>query len=357
MDLFAETIEQVAPPPNGCSLSPTFLPQQMQQKEEDGLTHEMFKQIQRPAEHESDPGLPQSTQPQEEEEEEEAAKKRREAYEEACRKYEEESKESTKCALRSVRAHSHPDIKYKPNRKFPDANSWTDSDEEIQVPTKHYWLDICLGVWGKEDDADIISQVKATTQLFNFFTNGSYDAKGDSGCAAILHDFPHRPIVARSKVFSEGQCVSPFILQLEGVALGVKLAMQYDPFPFYLYCPSESVSYFVDQNWRRRDKCRCSGIWETVESRCKACSERLMFHGDHKDHEVAFELTEGIFSDISELKRRGLPWFSMRDWEKNEAAYHVASLLQDNDYKLKEIGGLKELWDIIYTEAFGIFFE
>ncbi|KAI3891440.1 hypothetical protein MKX03_020722 [Papaver bracteatum] len=220
------------------------------------------------------------------------------------------------------------------------------------------WIYVWVyGDWGKEDAADIISQVKATTQLFKFFTNGSYDAKGDSGCAAILNDFPHRPIVARSKVFSEGQCVSPFILQLEGVALGVKLAMLYDPFPFYLYCPSESVCYFVDQNWRRRDKCRCSGIWETVESRCKACSKRLMFHGDHKDHEVAFELTEGIFSDISELKSRGLPWFSMRDSEKNEAAYHVASLLQDKEYKLKEIGESKELWDIIYTEAFGIFFE
>ncbi|KAI3844808.1 hypothetical protein MKW92_026701, partial [Papaver armeniacum] len=367
-DMFAETIEEVAPPPNG------FLREgKLSRREQLPL-----------AEHESDLGLPQSIQPQEEEDEEE---KRREAYEE-------ERKDRFKRVLKSVQAHSHPDIRCKPSRKFPDpdsadfkqelkklqervallhgenqckdgfedSDSDSDTDEEIRVPTKKHWLGICMGIWGMEDAAAVRSQVKATEQVFEIYTDVLYNENGDSGCGAILRDFPHRPIAARSKVIPKGKCVSPFILQLEGVALGVKLAMQYDAFPFHLYCPSESVCYFVDQNWLRIDECRCSGIWETVKSRCKVCSKRLMFTRDHKDHEVAYELSEDIFSDISELERRGLPWFSMRDGrnennEKNEAAYYLASLLRDKEYKLKEIGERKELWDIIYGEAFGLFFE
>ncbi|KAI3891441.1 hypothetical protein MKX03_020723 [Papaver bracteatum] len=366
-DIFAETIEEVAPPPpNG--FSPEI---KLSRREQLPL-----------AEHESDLGLPQSIQPQEEvEEEDEEEEKRREAYEE-------EHKDSFKRVLKSVQAHSHPDIRCKPNRKFPhpdsadfnqemeklqervallhgenqckggSEDSGTDSDEEICIPTKKYWLSICLSIWGMEDDAAVRSQVKATDQVFEIYTDGLYNENGDSGCGAILHDFPHRPIAARSKVIPKGKCVSPFHLQLEGVALGVKLAMQYDAFPFYLYCPSESVCYFVDQNWLRIDECRCSGVWETVKRRCKVCSKRLMFTRNHEDHEVAFELTEDIFSDISELEKRGLPWFSTCDGrnennEKNEVAYYLASLLQDKEYKLKEIGERKELWDIIYREASG----
>ncbi|KAI3844807.1 hypothetical protein MKW92_026700 [Papaver armeniacum] len=359
MDLFAETIEKVAPPPNGLPLSTAILPQLMQQKvEEDELAHKVFEQIQGPAEHErtsTDHSAPGG--------------RRREAYEEECKKYEEESKESTKCALKSVLAHRHPDILYadfeKKMKKLEERvvlpqeqcdenqckdgseDSDTDSDEEIRVPNKKHWLDICMGIWGMEDAAAVISQVKATKQGFKIYTDCFYNDDGDSCCAAILHDFPHRPIAAWSKVIPRENCVSPFYLHIYGAV------------PFYIYCPSESVRMFVMQNWHNIDKCGCSGTWETVALCCKACSQRLMFTGDHKDHEVAYELSKLIFSDISELQKCGLPWFSLRNGgtEKNEAAYHVASLKEDKEYKLKEIGKSTKLWDIIYREAFGIFFE
>ncbi|KAI3963790.1 hypothetical protein MKW98_029900, partial [Papaver atlanticum] len=153
--------------------------------------------------------------------------------------------------------------------------------------------------------------------------------------------------------------INPFYLQLEGVALGIKLAKKYNPFPFYLYCQSASVCEFVMQNWKRKYMCICSGNWETVTIRCKACSKRFMFTQDQKDHEQAFELTKDIFSDISILESRGLGWFVVctSDRERNEAAYHVANLRQTKELKLREIVDSPELWDILNTEVFGHYFE
>ncbi|MCL7032059.1 hypothetical protein MKW94_001917, partial [Papaver nudicaule] len=206
-----------------------------------------------------------------------------------------------------------------------------DDDEEIQILSRSHWKDICLGIWGMKDDKEIINRVKdaSTKQDFEIFTDGWYnDHGGSSGCGVILQEGCHRPIVAGSKVIPREECVSPFYLQLEGVALGVKLAKKYNTLSFRLYCPSEAVSSFVMQNWIRH----------------------------HEDHDKAFELSKEIFSDISHLQTIGLLWFDVSEGQ-SKAAYHVAKLQQDKELNLMEISNSKELWDLIYAEAFALFLE
>ncbi|MCL7039724.1 hypothetical protein MKW94_004729 [Papaver nudicaule] len=304
----------------------------------------------------SDPGPPQKKEQEEDDEEEE--------------------KESNKRVLRSILARKHPDIRHKPNKKDLDPNTSDfaaklekfderllrlndDDDEEIQIPSRSHWKDICLGIWGMKDDKEIINRVKAasTEQDFEIFTDGWYNDNGGSGCGVILQEGCHRPIVAASKVIPREEFVSPFHLQLEGVALGVKLAKKYNTLSFRLYCPSEAVSSFVMQNWISKDECCCAGgDWEKVESRCKDCSKLLMFTGHHEDHDKAFQLSKEIFSDISDLQTIGLRWFDVSEGQ-SKAAYHVAKLQQDKELNLMEISNSKELWDLIYAEAFALFLE
>ncbi|MCL7031700.1 hypothetical protein MKW94_001283 [Papaver nudicaule] len=277
---------------------------------------------------------------------------------------EEVDKEIFKSAMRSMLA----DIIHTPSRKDVDPNtigeilrklelspdqrnesrcqdSYDDSDEEFHIPTQNHWRKICLSIWEMEVDDAVISQVKTSKQVFNVYIDGWYSDDVDSGCGAILHESCHRPIVATSKVISKEKCVSPFCLQLEGVALGVKLAKKYHAFPFKVFCSSEVVCSFFMENWACMNKCRCSGQLVIVEK-------------DHKYHEKAFELCNDIFSDISALQNFG-HGFEVRKGrsERNEAAYHVAELKKDSELKLKEICELKELWGLIYKEAFGIYFE
>ncbi|KAI3838971.1 hypothetical protein MKX03_031069 [Papaver bracteatum] len=293
MELLAGTTEEVAPPLNLCGQFHETRQQFLQELSPERKPRRAASYEQLPtAKHESDLGLPQSIEPQQKEEEEE------DDYEVKCR-------ESFKRVFRSVHASSHPealdpnspDFDQKVNKLIESVINPCD-DEVIKVPQKRHWMDICLGIWGLKDDDAVISQVKASKQVFEIYTDGLYNDDRDSGCGAILHDCHGRPIVARSKVIPKGKCVSPFYLQLEGVALGIKLAEKYNPFPFYLYCQSASVCEFVMQNWKRKDMCICSGNWESVTIRCKACSKRFMFTQDQKDHEQAFELTKDNFSDI-----------------------------------------------------------
>ncbi|XP_026422606.1 uncharacterized protein LOC113318629 isoform X2 [Papaver somniferum] len=234
-------------------------------------------------------------------------------------------------------------------------DSDTDDDEQFAIPTKSHWLVMCLGIWGLENDDALPSKVRDTKNVFEIFTASFCSEDGVSGCGAIIRDSCHRPIVARSKAISKGKCVSPFYLELEGVALGIKLAKKYKVYPFYFRCPSEDVCLFVSQNWSFKDKCMCSGKRLTVQSQCKSCSTRRMFLENRKDHDEAFKLILDIFSDVSELESFGLPWFSLGygGSERNEVAYLLAQLGKYKELKLKEIGELEDLWDVIYEEVFG----
>ncbi|KAI3966473.1 hypothetical protein MKW92_012218 [Papaver armeniacum] len=206
----------------------------------------------------------------------------------------------------------------------------TDDDEQFAIPTKSHWLTMCLGIWGLEDDDALTSKVRDTKNVFEIFT-----ASFCNSC--------HRPIVARSKAISKRKCVSPFYLELEGVALGIKLAKK---------CLSVCFTKLVFQ---RMFVCMCIGKRLTVQSQCKACSTRRMFSEDRKDHDESFEIILDIFSDVSELESFGLPWFNLGyvGSERNKAAYFLAQLGKDKELKLKEIGELEDLWDVIYKEVFG----
>ncbi|KAI3859419.1 hypothetical protein MKX03_013786 [Papaver bracteatum] len=141
---------------------------------------------------------------------------------------------------------NHPDILRFIRKKVPDPKSPNkhkeiiiryhgsydediDSDDEelYLVPDKSKWFDMCLAEWGMEPDDNLVSKVKAEETYFKIFTAGYCSEGGDSGCGAIIRDHWHRPIVASSKVISEGECASPFCLELEGVSLGIKLAKKY----------------------------------------------------------------------------------------------------------------------------------
>lgn len=217
---------------------------------------------------------------------------------------------------------------------------------------------MCLAIWGVEADADVISEVKTSKLILEIFTDGVSSNDGNSGCGAIIRDSCQRPIVARSKVNTKGEYVSPFCLQLKGIALGVELAKKYNVSRFYLYCPSEDVCEFINGSWGHRGLCFCSGKRETVKSQCRTCSIRRICAGDRKDHDKAFDLAQHI---ISELDSFGVSYFnamvSNGESERNEAAHFLAQLQEDKDLKLGEIGKWEELWDIIYKEVFGHYFE
>ncbi|MCL7049818.1 hypothetical protein MKW94_020861 [Papaver nudicaule] len=236
-----------------------------------------------------------------------------------------------------------------------DTDSDIDSIEGTWVPTKNHWLKTCLDIWGMEKEEDVISKVKAGEHVFEIFTDGVFSEDGNSGCGAILRDGFHRPIVAESKVIPKGKCVSPFLLQLEGIALGVKLAKKYKVGLFYLYCPSEEVCHFVNKSWSCVGICRCSDTPVAVESQCETCLKKLMCTDDRKK---GFNLIQDI---LSELQCLGVPWFnasvSSGSGERNEAAHFLAEVREDKELKLSEIGEREELWGIIYVEVFGHYFE
>ncbi|XP_026397867.1 uncharacterized protein LOC113293448 [Papaver somniferum] len=200
-------------------------------------------------------GLPQQNQQEEEEEEDDES-----AYNDSKRRLK-SMRHPDVVYISYVEEPSASDIEQKRNKLEEPENQWQDgsedsdyvgSDEEIWVPSKSRWLALCLAIWGAETDADLIYKVKASKLILDIFTDGVFSGDGNSGCGAIIRDNCQRPIVARSKVNTKGEYVSPFLLQLEGIALGVALAKKYNASRFYLYCPSEDVCEFINASWTQR---------------------------------------------------------------------------------------------------------
>ncbi|KAI3947434.1 hypothetical protein MKW92_048574, partial [Papaver armeniacum] len=142
----------------------------------------------------------------------------------------------------------------------------SDDEELYLVPDKSKWFDMCSAEWGMEPEDNLVSKVKAEETYFKIFTAGYWSEGGDSGCGAIIRDHWHKPIVASSKVISEGERVSQFCIELEGVALGIKLVNKYGMvFPFYLYCPSEKVAMLVQGIMDEDGSCSCGGKREIMD--------------------------------------------------------------------------------------------
>ncbi|XP_026445928.1 uncharacterized protein LOC113346663 [Papaver somniferum] len=240
--------------------------------------------------------------------------------------------------------NKHKEIFFR-NDGSEDSDLDSDDEDLVYVPNKSKWFSLCWAEWGLEHDG-IVSKVRAAENWFEIFTTGYCGGGGQFCCGAIIRDYWHRPIVASSRVISDGKCVSQFFLELEGVALGVRLAKKYEMvLPFNLYCPSEKVSLFFQEVKGHRRLCYCSGKRQIAKIPCNTCLKPSMIPKGYKDHDMAFSIINDILSDISELESVGLSWFNVvysGDYydgrERNEAVYLLAKLGKDEELKLKEIG-------------------
>ncbi|MCL7036408.1 hypothetical protein MKW94_020579 [Papaver nudicaule] len=225
---------------------------------------------------------------------------------------------------------------------------------EIFVPTRAKWFDLCLE-WGNKDDDAIKAHIKATTtqvyddgrfkqNVYEIRTDNFYSDDADIGCGAILRDSCGRPIAVWSSHVPEVERVSSFYHQLEGVSLGIKLAKKYEVPQFYMYCTSEDVAEFVMVSWGRRDA---------------SCTRRRLPNAVRSDHEKAYELIIDIISDISELFSQGLSFFDVSWSERKETdgAYWLAKQGADKKMRLLEIRECEDLAECLYQDVFGLFLE
>ncbi|MCL7031943.1 hypothetical protein MKW94_005084 [Papaver nudicaule] len=234
-----------------------------------------------------------------------------------------------------------------------DSDIDTDDDEQIYVPNKSKWFSMCMEKWGVEDDDSLIHKVRAAEIVFEIFTAGFRNEDGDSCCGALIRDSCNRPIVGISKVLPDGKSVSPFCLELEGVALGVNLAKKYEAFPFYLYCPSLKVCDFVEGYESEQNACYCSGARKVVKTPCEACAKRSTIPKGHGDYDKASEIVRDIFSDYEGHKGFNVIYGGSRGGSgTNEAACSLAKRGKSEELKLKDIGAAEDLWDTIYEEVF-----
>ncbi|KAI3941879.1 hypothetical protein MKW98_009089, partial [Papaver atlanticum] len=157
------------------------------------------------------------------------------------------------------------------------------------------------------------------------------------------------PIVARSKCLSDEYPVSTFYSRLNGVALGVKIALDYKVSQFTIYVPSFNLYNFMTSIWNPNGS-------EISNYLRKTHLRTWLLPEDKCDIEKIYFLTTNIISDLYQLQRhsgdvffRVQPVISIH----NKAAEFLCNLGSDQDMKFSDICDNEILSEIVYEDVVG----
>lgn len=235
------------------------------------------------------------------------------------------------------------------NSKDEDEFDSDDSFEEIYIPTVQGWFKLLtsnqLETNGDEAILALVAQVKElemSQPSFYIYTDGFYSIEDRSSRqGAVLRDFHNRPIAAWSRIDSDVESISRPHNELEGLSLGLEMAIKYQVTNFYIYCPSTLILSML-----RRCICSCS---EEKSYTCRKCYLPFVWN-----KEETFQLLLQIYPLIKQLN---LPPYYLRfiDGEDNKAAHWMAELGENRKMDLSEIKKHESLSKILYTDVFGCF--
>ncbi|KAI3873181.1 hypothetical protein MKW92_030320, partial [Papaver armeniacum] len=235
--------------------------------------------------------------------------------------------------------HESPDAKvqqhsaesYQPLRVVGDPDLFPKKD----------WIERS-NVWNLTDDV-IRSQLKSEKGALSIHICGI----SGKGYGAILRDYRYFPVVARSRHLSGvDDTMSTFYSRLNGVALGVRIALDYELSRFSIHVPSFNLCNFMRHIWDPNGKRKSNQIGKRLvgsllrpEAMC-----------DLKD---ICSLTNTIIIDLDKVRRRGITVFHVEPVLSiyNQAAEFLANLSSDNNMKSADIFKNEQLSEILYDDA------
>ncbi|KAI3841235.1 hypothetical protein MKX03_004939 [Papaver bracteatum] len=239
--------------------------------------------------------------------------------------------------------HESPDAKAQ-QHSVPDMESYHPL-RVVDDPTlisKKDWIEESK-VWNLHDDV-IKSRLESEKGALSIHIRGI----SGKGYGAILRDSQYVPIVARSKCLSDvDTTTSTFYSRLNGVALGVKIALDYKLSRFAIYVPSFNLCNFMRGIWDHPGKGRrsdCIGIRQV----------RSLLHLEAMcDIEKIYSLTKYIISDLDLVRHRGITYFKVDPVLSifNKPAEFLANLSSEKDMMSADIFENEQLSEILYDDA------
>ncbi|KAI3970138.1 hypothetical protein MKW92_029754 [Papaver armeniacum] len=195
--------------------------------------------------------------------------------------------------------------------------------------------------WGVTDE-EITSLIKGRSHHFYIEICGSY-----MGCGVIYV----------TVVFDNH--VSQFYSELQGVLVGLKVAIKYKIRNFSMICTSEAIPQYVMRSWEKKNKCRCPARDDTLNAEkkkyyCVECSRSSLdeYHEGGNAGKI-LPLIDEIFYDALEFK--GFINFNMSvaELSRAKAVCYLANSGMDQDLSLPAIEEDEKLIEILYKDVFG----
>ncbi|KAI3890552.1 hypothetical protein MKX03_036100 [Papaver bracteatum] len=226
--------------------------------------------------------------------------------------------------------------------------------EHPYIPTRPQWLSIQKKEWGSNDEETKTFIKDASNQKFIIEVCGL-----SKGYGVIVRDRERHPILVISRATVD--CVSPFYHELQGVSLGLELAMKYRIIRFCLHCISEDIAEYVTRSWPLIHRCDCpprnnpKNVSEKLDY-CIKCSDYTLDEiGERKNANKILPLIDEIFYNALEFQREGYIGFHLSPIElsKAKAVRHIANSGLDQELILPEIREDEEIAEILYKEVYG----
>ncbi|KAI3832863.1 hypothetical protein MKX03_026624, partial [Papaver bracteatum] len=218
-----------------------------------------------------------------------------------------------------------------------------------------HWLEMVRDEWGTTDE-EIKASIKAVglRHVFKIEVCGWH-----KGYGVIMRDNMRNPIVVISKAIDS--YVSTFYHELQGVSLGLKLAMKYKIIRFDLNCISEGVSEYVMHTWGTKYDCGCPSRDNPKNPRkkkyyCVKCSKSTLDEvGVRKNADKIIPLLDEIFYDALEFAREGYRnlYVFPTKLSSAKAVRRLANSGIDQELRIHEIEKDEEMAEILYKEVYG----
>ncbi|KAI3899880.1 hypothetical protein MKW92_013943 [Papaver armeniacum] len=223
------------------------------------------------------------------------------------------------------------------------------------IPTRSHWLEMVRDEWGTTDE-EIKASIKAVglRHVFKIEVCGWH-----KGYGVIVRDNMRNPIVVISKAINS--YVSTFYHELQGVSLGLKLAMKYKIIRFDLNCISEGVSEYVMHTWGTKYDCGCPPRDNPKNPRkkkyyCVKCSKSTLDEvAVRKNADKIIPLVDEIFYDALEFAREGYRnlYVFPTKLSSAKAVRRLANSGIDQELRIHEIAKDEEMAEILYKEVYG----
>ncbi|KAI3892855.1 hypothetical protein MKX03_010452 [Papaver bracteatum] len=212
--------------------------------------------------------------------------------------------------------------------------------EDYPIPRRFCWLKILRDDWGITDDEIKVFIKTSMTQKFRIEVCGWY-----MGYGVIVRDGMRNPIIVISRVADD--YVSPFYHELQGVSLGLKLAMKYGISHFDFNCVSEAIFGYVMRTWNHKYDCGCPlrdnpmNPGEKMHY-CVKCSVSILDEvGERKNAYKILPLIDEFYYD------------AIRFACPAKAVWHLANLGIHQELRIHEIEEDEEIAEILYKDVFG----